>query len=143
ASPSWLHGWTAWMAGTSPAMTGYNGRIKTGESGDDQDLGAQHLVERAEGDVGGRRARPRAHAHRYRRRFRQEQGAEIPGDESERPGADARGGRRLPALGVEFDRARSGREARQGRRDRAEGCQAARAGQPMDGLAALARGTGD
>ena len=55
----------------------------------DQNLGAKHLGQRAEGDVGGRRARAAARAHRRRRRLRQDQGSAVPGDEPECAGADA------------------------------------------------------
>ena len=72
-------------------------------------------------------------AHRRRRRLRQEQGTGLSRDESERPGADARGRRRLPAVGIQFDRALSRRQARQKRRARAEGPkQRALASQWMD-----------
>ena len=52
----------------------------------------------------------------------QEQGAEISGDESERPGADAGRRRRLPAVGDQFHRALSRRQIRQERQPGAEGC---------------------
>src|ERR1700760_3237885 len=76
-----------------------------------ENLGPHHVVERAEGDVGDRRDGPRARAHRHRRGGRQEQGGRVSGDEPERPRADARGGRRLPVVGVELDRALSRRQA--------------------------------
>ena len=82
-------------------------------------------------------------AHRRRRRVRQEQGAGLSGDEPERPGADAGGRRRLHAVGIQFDRALSRRQARQERRAGAEGRQAARARQPMDGLAIVGGRPGD
>ena len=47
------------------------------------------------------------------------------------------------AVGIEFDRALSRRQARQERRARAERPEAARARQPMDGLAVVGRRAGD
>ena len=58
-------------------------------------------------------------------------------------GADAGRGRRLPAVGVQFDRALSRRQARQEPACSSRAMQAARTGQPMDGLATLRRGPGD
>src|ERR1700688_3203517 len=76
----------------------------------DQNLGPEYLVERAEGDVGGRRDRLATRAHRYWRGVRQESRGGLSGDEPERAGADARRGRRLPAVGIELDRALSRRQ---------------------------------
>src|SRR6476646_1997836 len=82
-----------------------------GRDNRDQDLGPQNLGERAEGDVGDRRDRAAARAHRYRWAVRPESGAGLSGDEPQRAGADARGGGRLPAVGVERDRAPSRHQA--------------------------------
>ena len=108
----------------------------------DQDLGPQNLGERAEGDVGDRRDRAAARAHRYRRAVRPESGAGLSGDEPQRAGADAGRRGRLPAVGVERDRAPSRRQAPR-RRARAGRPARARPGQPMDGLAAFRRRAGD
>ena len=51
-------------------------------------------------------------AHRRRRAVRQEQGAALSGDEPQRAGADAGGGGRLHAVGIELDRALSRGQAR-------------------------------
>src|ERR1700704_280590 len=63
-----------------------------------ENLGPHHVVERPEGDVGDRRDGTEIRTGRRGRAVRQEQGARLPGDEPERPGADAGGGGRLPAV---------------------------------------------
>ena len=73
--------------------------------------------------------------------FGKEQRARLSGDESERSRPHARGRRRLPALGIEFDRALSRGQARQKRRARTQRRKAARDREPMDGLAAVGAGT--
>src|SRR5439155_6480765 len=112
------------------------GRTNRGYS-DDQNLGAKHFRERPKGHVDRRRARAATRAHRYWRSVWQEQRARISRDEPERPGAYAARGR-IPAVGIQFDRALSRgeiwrRQARALRSARACACQ------QLDGLAAHRR----
>src|SRR5262249_61740285 len=97
----------------------------------DQNLGAKHLGQRAEGDVGGGRARAAARTHRRRRHLRQEQGARLSRHEPQRPGADARRGR-LPAVGIELDRALPRGKYGAGKLDPADAHSRARASSWMD-----------
>ena len=59
-------------------------------------LGSRDIQQRDEGAVGPRRARTAVRAHRCRRRLRQDRHGGVSGDEPDRPGADAAGGRRSP-----------------------------------------------
>src|SRR3974390_3176961 len=68
----------------------------------DQSLGPEHLVERAEGDVGDCGNGLALRAHRCRGSVRQDPRGGISREESERAGADARGRRRLYPLGIQF-----------------------------------------
>ena len=91
--------------------------------------------------MGARRGRRSARAHRRRRLLRQEQRAGLSRHEPERPGADA-GRRRLPAVGIQFDRALPRGQVW---RRQAGACRSARtrAREQLDGLADLGRGTRD
>src|SRR5262245_5219298 len=118
-------------------------RANQGEKRNDQDLGPQNIVQCTKGHVGGGRTRARTPAHRHRRPVRKEQGAGLSRNEPQWTGPDIGGGRWLSALGIEFDRSLSGRQARQKRKTRAERTEAARAREPVDGLAAIGGRTCD
>ena len=79
-----------------------------------ENLGPQHLVQRAEGDVGGGRDSKLPHERiDVGGAFGKTKEPSYLAMNPNSPGADAGGRRRLHAVGIEFDRALSRRQARQ------------------------------